>query len=173
MVDWLRHQPLMYHDEKLGYTLSHAGIYPQWDLSLALRLAKEVENILQGSRFTDSLAHMYGNTPTHWAPELVGYERFRFIINSFTRMRFCDPTGGLELTIKESAHNPPAGYLPWFLMPNRANANLKIIFGHWASLAGKADTKNIFALDTGCVWGNSLTALRLEDGELFSTPCQN
>lgn len=171
LIEWLRHQPLMHYDEKLGYALSHAGIYPQWDLNLALTLAKEVGSALQGPYYRDYLKEMFGNEPLTWNENLSGYHRFRFIVNSFTRMRFCDPTGALELTIKESASNPPSGYFPWFLIPNRVNTDLKIIFGHWASLMGKSETPNVFALDTGCVWGHSLTALRLEDGELFHTPC--
>jgi len=172
VIHWLRHQPLMHHDEKLGYTMTHAGLYPKWDLSLALALAGEAETILQGPYFTEYLAQMYGNKPTHWNSELTGFDRFRFIINSFTRMRFCDSTGALELTIKESANNTPSSYFPWFLAPNRVNTNLKIIFGHWASLMGKSNTKNIFALDTGCVWGGALTALRLEDGTFFKEGCR-
>lgn len=167
LIDWLRHQPLLHHDATLGYTMTHAGLYPAWDLTLALTLAKEAETALQGPHFKEYLANMYGNQPTHWKSDLTGFDRFRFIINSFTRMRFCDSTGGLELTLKESVHDAPSGYCPWFLDPNRVNTDLKIIFGHWAALMGKSNTQNIFALDTGCVWGHALTALKLEDEALF------
>jgi bis(5'-nucleosyl)-tetraphosphatase (symmetrical) len=171
LIQWLLHQPLIHHDSKLGYTLVHAGFHPAWDLSLAQSLAKEVETTLQGSNPTHFLENLFGNKPDHWDPALTGIERLRFIINSLTRLRFCSPHGYLELNTKESAEQPPPGYLPWFEIPNRKSADLKILFGHWSSLEGKCTAPNVFPLDTGCVWGNCLTAMRLEDGERFSESC--
>ena len=171
LLSWLIQQPLMHYDQKLGYVMVHAGIYPKWDLKLALSLAHEVETQLQGTEAAKFLAAMYGNKPSNWSAQLQGYDRLRFIVNCFTRMRFCSADGELELTLKEAADQAPLGYMPWFLIPNESLASLKILFGHWASLAGKCTQPNVFALDTGCVWGNCLTALRLEDGQKFSTSC--
>lgn len=171
LLDWLRHQPLMHHDPILGYTLVHAGLYPCWDLPLALSLAQEVETLLRDARFLDFFPHLYGNEPDVWDPKLTGWDRLRFIVNCFTRLRFCHLDGRIELSTKEPIyHNSDA--LPWFEIPNRLNSSLKIIFGHWASLEGRSSVPNIFALDTGCVWGNALTAMRLEDGKRFREPCQ-
>jgi len=172
LLDWLRHQPLLYHDVALGYAVVHAGLHPQWDLTLALSLAKEVEAALQGVHFTDFFSNLYGNEPTVWNIELTGWDRLRFITNCFTRLRFCSPEGKIELVSKESTHYAPTNYLPWFEVPNRQNSAFNIIFGHWAALEGRCNTPKVFALDTGCVWGNALTALRLEDGIRFSVPCK-
>ncbi len=116
---------------------------------------------------------MYGNKPSHWDPTLSGFDRLRFITNCFTRMRFCDLNGDLDLETKESSHKNPSGFLPWFAVPNRVNQDLNIIFGHWAALEGKSTVKNVFPLDTGCVWGGCLTAMRLEDGVFFRMPCNS
>lgn len=167
LCTWLRQQPLLYHDPALGFTMTHAGILPQWDLSQASQKAQEVEQILAGENFFELLANLYGNQPSRWDEQLTGWERYRFIINSFTRMRFCSEDGALELTTKTDLANTPQGLLPWFRVPARATKDLKIIFGHWAALKGKIDDYNIFALDTGCVWGNCLTALRLEDQLIY------
>ncbi len=171
LITWLRHRPFLHHDPILGYTLVHAGLHPHWDLSLALSLAQEAEAILQGNAVAEFLPHLYGNEPSRWDPKLSGYDRIRFIINCFTRLRFCSPEGQLELTVKEATHLAPPGYLPWFSIPERANRHLNILFGHWASLQGKCPVQNVFALDTGCVWGNCLTAMRLEDQQRFTSPC--
>ncbi len=171
LCDWLRQQPLLYHDVQLGYTMVHAGLAPQWDLTKALRCANEVQTILRSDRYPEFLAHMYGDEPHCWQDELTGWPRLRLITNYFTRMRFCKLDGTLDLDKKGSAGNPPADFLPWFKIPNRAHKDLKIIFGHWAALNGKTDEPNIFALDTGCAWGNCLTAMRLEDGKRFTVAC--
>lgn len=168
LVSWLRMQPLMYYDQKHNCALVHAGIYPGWDLQNALTYAKEAEKALCGENHIDFLKHMYGNIPNKWDPNLIGWDRLRFIINAFTRMRFCNTEGELEFKSVSKTKNAPQGYLPWFKIPWRKTKNIKIIFGHWAALEGKTDEPNVFALDTGCVWGNTLTALRIEDGAKFS-----
>ena len=171
LIEWLKNCPLMHHDPELGYTLVHAGIYPKWELKFALSLAKEVEAMLQGPDIQNFLIHIYGNEPNIWTPDLSGFDRLRFIVNCCTRLRFCSAAGVLELTSKESAELAPAGFMPWFEVPNRATQKEKILFGHWASLQGKCSTPNIFPLDTGCVWGNCLTAMRLEDSTYFQVSC--
>ena len=113
---------------------------------------------------------MYGNKPAKWSNELKSWERYRFIINAFTRMRFCDHEGNLEFDHAGRIDSAPENHLPWFKMPGRKTQDIKIIFGHWAALEGKTNESNAIALDTGCVWGKTLTALRLDDGIRFSTP---
>lgn len=171
LVDWLRHQKLVHHDPVLKFTMVHAGIPPQWTLTDALARAQEVEQCLQSESPESFLALMYGNTPSLWCDDLQGGDRWRVITNYFTRMRFCSAAGELELNTKENADAAPPGFMPWFSVPERKMRHDKIIFGHWAALEGRANTPNIYALDTGCVWGGALTALRLEDEKLFSCPC--
>lgn len=173
LLSWLEQQPLLHHDPDLNYTLVHAGIYPAWDLEMAQTLAQEAESHLKNPNTKlETYHHLYGNEPHSWSPGLKKYDRFRFIINSFTRMRFCNREGKLDLESKGSLENPPLGYLPWFKIPDRKSKDNRIIFGHWAALRGKTNEPNVFAIDTGCVWGHSLTAIRLEDQHYFSVPCQ-
>jgi bis(5'-nucleosyl)-tetraphosphatase (symmetrical) len=173
LLYWLEQQPLLHYDAKLGCLLVHAGLYPWWDLDLALKLAKEVESVLQSEEKYNFYKHHYGNTPERWSENLKSFDRLRFIVNAFTRMRFCSPDGKLDLTTKESASNPPKDYFPWFeLLNQKPNNKLKIIFGHWAALRGECPVPNLFALDTGCGWGDCLTALRLEDGVRFNVSCE-
>lgn len=171
LIHWLKHQPLMHHDPHLGYTLVHAGLHPQWDLALAQSLAKEVEVVLQSDKPMPFFENLFGNMPNNWDPALTGVERLRFIVNCLTRLRFCSTNGELELKNKESTENAPSGYLPWFSINARKSRDLKILFGHWASLNGQCSEPNVFALDTGCVWGNCLTAMRLEDRTRFTESC--
>ena len=168
LLEWLRQQPLVHHDAKLGYTMVHAGIPPQWSIKKALKYSKEVEKVLRGKKITTFLANMYGNQPDHWNEKLKGYERWRLITNYFTRMRFCDSKGKIELNTKAGIHSAPPGFLPWYSHHNRKTYDDKIIFGHWAALEGNADHHNVFAIDTGCVWGGELTIMRLEDQQAFS-----
>ncbi|RYG04565.1 MAG: symmetrical bis(5'-nucleosyl)-tetraphosphatase, partial [Chitinophagaceae bacterium] len=147
------------------------GIPPQWSLRQAKAYAREVEAFLQSSFRDELLSTMYGNQPTLWKNKLIGNERLRLITNYFTRMRFCTAEGELELETKDNVSAAPEGFAPWFSHAERKTRDQKIIFGHWAALEGEANTPNIYALDTGCVWGGSLTALRLEDEQLFSCYC--
>jgi len=172
LIDWLLHQPLLHHDETLGYTMIHAGLAPSWDLTRAKKLAAEVEAILQSHQRMDFFHEMYGNTPTHWRDDLTGWDRIRCIVNYFTRARFCHPDGSLELKTKENIRQDQTNLIPWFNIPGRQNADLNILFGHWAALGGVTHTSNAFALDTGCVWGYCLTAMRLEDQKCFNVSCK-
>lgn len=172
ILHWLRHQPLLHHHARLGYVMVHAGLAPQWDLTLAKKCATELENILQSSDHVEFFHHMYGNDPGCWSEELTGWPRLRFIANCFTRMRFCDLSGHLNLAVKSKIGSQPENLVPWFKFPNRANQSLKIIFGHWAALMGQTDEPNVYPLDTGCVWGNALTAMRLEDEKRIILPCK-
>jgi len=168
LIKWLRKQPLLYYDANHNCALVHAGVYPGWELQEAIAYAHEVEAVLQGESFLDFLKNLYGNEPSSWSNDLRGYNRLRFIVNSFTRMRFCDAQGKLEFVTAGNVDTAPKGFLPWFKIPWRKTKNVKIVFGHWAALRGVADEPNVFALDTGCVYGESLTAMRLEDGVMFS-----
>ncbi len=169
LLDWLTHQPLLIKDQ--GYVMVHAGVAPDWDINTAQKLAKEVEVVIQNKdTAADFFKHMYGNKPDLWDPTLTGWDRLRCITNYFTRVRFCDETGRLNLDEKGTRDSNP-DLIPWFKVPNRKTANDKIIFGHWAALSGKTDTENVYALDTGCVWGFCLTAMRLEDKKIFSIQC--
>lgn len=171
LLHWLRHGKVLHHDAQLGFSMVHAGIPPQWDLTQAAKHAQELEEVLQSNQHDDFLAHMYGNLPAQWDDALVGYDRLRLITNYFTRMRFCTKEGELELATKSGATEAPPGYAPWFAYSERKTHRDRIIFGHWAALEGVTHTANIYALDTGCAWGGSLTALRLEDQQLFSCAC--
>ena len=168
LLAWLRQQPLVHHDAALGYTMVHAGIPPQWSIAQAVSYSAEVEKVLQGPEVNRFLKNMYGNEPNCWDEALEKEDRWRVITNYLTRMRFCTPTGILDLKTKAGIDNAPAGYLPWYAHKNRKTDNDTILFGHWAALEGKADHDRVFALDTGCVWGKQLTAMRLEDRALFS-----
>jgi len=171
LIHWLLQQPLLYHDETFDFVMIHAGLAPTWDLDTAKRLAHEVETILRSDQRHEFFQHMYGNQPNKWDDTLQGWDRIRCITNYFTRARFCHADGSLELKTKENMDVHHTNLIPWFRVPNRVNAHLKIIFGHWAALGGVTNTPNVYALDTGCVWGYCLTAMRLEDGERFSVDC--
>lgn len=171
LLNWLKHRPLMHVDKKWPYVMTHAGIAPMWSIDKAKTLAQEVEAALRGDEAAAFLAQMYGNEPRLWDDRLTGFPRLRCIINYFTRMRLCQRDGSLEFNYKGTLEAKPAALLPWFDVPNRANRESKIIFGHWAALGGKTNVSNIFPLDTGCVWGNCLTALRLDDEKRFAIQC--
>lgn len=168
LLDWLRQQPLIHHDPALNFTMVHAGIPPQWSIEEALTYAKEVEAILKGPDINLFLKVMYGNEPNSWDQSLQGMDRLRIITNYFTRMRFCTDAGQLELKTKSQANDAPDGYQPWFAIKHRKAKDNHIVFGHWASLQGHTNQHTVFALDTGCVWGGELTAMRLEDKTMFS-----
>lgn len=171
LLDWLIQQPLIQHHEALNYTMVHAGIPPIWSVTDALAMAKEVQQALTGDNADAFFAAMYGNEPRGWKDSLQGNDRLRVITNYFTRMRFCDAQGQLELKTKTDPSTAPDGFRPWFSHEPHRCANDRVIFGHWASLQGKTQRQNFIALDTGCVWGGELTMIRLDDGQLFSCDC--
>ncbi len=161
LMDWLRHQPLLHHDENSGYTMIHAGLPPQWDLQMAQQCATEVEQVLRSDNAADYFAVMYGNKPRRWKNDLSGWDRMRFITNCFTRLRYCDHEGRLALEEKGPPGSQPIEFKPWFEWPERNSRDMKILFGHWSTLGGYSG-KGVHALDTGCLWGGTLTALRLD-----------
>lgn len=171
LLEWLRHQPLLYASDSKKYALVHAGIAPQWSLDQALQLSAEVEAVVQGESFGSFAKQLYGNEPALWQEHLQGSARLRCIINYFTRMRFLFSDGSLELKFKGPMSKKPDNLTPWFDFKESQNRDFKILFGHWAALEGKANTKNVYALDTGCVWGNCLTAMRIEDEVRFHVAC--
>lgn len=171
LLDWLRHGKVLHQDKRLGFVMVHAGIPPQWSLSQAVAHARELEAVLHSPHYRDFLANMYGNQPNRWKNKLIGYDRLRVITNYFTRMRFCTEKGEMEFATKTGALDAPPGFAPWFVHPLRKTRDHRILFGHWAALEGKVDTPSVFALDTGCVWGGSLSALRLEDETWFRCQC--
>jgi len=171
LIDWLRHQPLLHHDAALGFTLVHAGLPPQWDLLLAQSCAREVEKVLQGDQPAEFFAHMYGNKPKQWSTGLSGWERLRFSVNCFTRLRFCSEDGRLDLKSKGPPGSQPPGYWPWFEIATRASRDLNIIFGHWSTLGPHAGP-GIYPIDSGCLWGGQLTALRIDTTpQRIALPC--
>lgn len=171
LIYWLKQQRLLYYDPELNFAMLHAGLAPQWDIHQALALSREVESVLHDARAQAFLSLMYGNTPDHWEDTLQGMDRLRCITNYLTRLRYCRADGAIDFDFKGQIQDKPADLIPWFAMPNRKSKETKIIFGHWAALNGETHTKNVYALDTGCVWGNCLTAMRLEDEKRFSIPC--
>lgn len=164
LLDWLRYRPLVHFDAALGYLLVHAGLPPEWDLKQALACAREVEQALRGPDWHSLLQDMYGNEPARWQASLVGIARLRYIINACTRIRYCHPDGSLDFAHKGAPGTQPPELLPWFRMPGRQHAETDIVFGHWSTL-GDAKTPRAWALDSGCLWGGKLTALRLDDEE--------
>ncbi|NWL75878.1 diadenosine tetraphosphatase [Pseudomonas taiwanensis] len=173
LLDWLRQQKLLHYDEQRDIALVHAGIPPQWSLKKALKRAAEVEEALRDdARLPLFLDGMYGNEPARWDGDLQGVTRLRVITNYFTRMRFCRADGTLDLKSKEGLDTAPPGYSPWFSFPERKTRGQKIIFGHWAALEGNCNEPGLYALDTGCVWGGSLTLLNIDSGEQISCSCE-
>lgn len=174
LLDWLRSQPLLHHDKDSGFTLIHAGLSPQWDLRQAIELADEVAHALTTGNHTDFFAHMYGNKPDHWSDDLQGWDRLRVIINAYTRMRYCDEKGNFTLKEKGPPGTQVKPYQPWFTIPSRKTKKEKIIFGHWSTIRfgniKNFQEYNVCPMDTGCIWGGTLTALRLEDEKWFSVP---
>jgi bis(5'-nucleosyl)-tetraphosphatase (symmetrical) len=168
LLDWVRQQPLALFEA--GHLLVHAGVLPQWTAQQALELAGEVSGVLRGENWLDFLHHMYGNTPEAWRDDLQGNDRWRCIVNALTRMRFCSVDGKMEFSSTESAGGAPYGYLPWFDVPERKSADTTIVFGHWSTL-GLTLRDNLIGLDTGCVWGGKLTAVRLHDRHLVQVDC--
>jgi bis(5'-nucleosyl)-tetraphosphatase (symmetrical) len=161
LLRWLQSRPLAH--QAPGWLLVHAGVAPQWDAAQTLALAGEVQALLQGPSAIEFLQQMFGNQPARWDDNLQGVARWRFIVNALTRMRFCSDEGELDLVTKEGAQAAPAGMRPWFEVPGRRSTGTPIAFGHWSTL-GAIDRADLLALDTGCVWGGALSAVRIDGG---------
>lgn len=171
LLDWLRHQPLIYVENNA--LLVHAGLPPQWSVEKSLQHANEVETLLRGANFKSFLTYLFGDTPSQWDESLTGHNRWRYITNSFVRMRFCSRHGELDLKANGKISTNAKKYRPWFDWFNHSQDKIDIYFGHWAALNGKCDAPGCYALDTGCAWGYCLTALRLEDKKRFKVPCHS
>ena len=173
LLDWLRRPPLMHPAAALNYSMAHAGIYPLWSIKKAKKYAAELETVLRSDDYLEFIYHMYGNLPEEWNNKLSGWKRLRFICNSFTRMRYCEKDG----TLNFKSHGAPGTHhkntIPWFEVADRKATKDKIVFGHWSTL-GEVNHKNIYPLDTGCVWGGRLTALRIDKKkpEYISIKCK-
>lgn len=174
MLDWLRQQPmaLQLRHRGIDYLMVHAGVLPTWSATKTIALASEVESVLRGSELPEFLHQMYRNAPNRWSDKLVGVDRLRVIVNALTRLRFCTPDGEMEFSVSDGADAAPPGYLPWYEVPGRQSANVCVAFGHWSTL-GWLDRTDVLSLDTGCVWGGCLSALKLNQGkrELIQVRC--
>ncbi len=176
LLDWLRQQPLARQHLHGGETLLmvHAGVLPGWSAADTLAFAEEVHAVLRGPDLPAFLQQMYGNQPDHWDNALTGTDRLRVIVNALTRLRFCSAQGVMDFESAESAASPPPGLLPWFDVPGRRTAGTLLAFGHWSTL-GWLNRSDLLGLDTGCVWGGALSAVRfgatLAERELLQVPC--
>lgn len=168
VLDWLRHRPMLHREG--GWLMVHAGLLPEWTPELAESLARELEEVLRGPGWRDFLRQMYGNEPRHWSPALVGQDRLRLVANVMTRTRYLHRDGGLEFQHKCAPDQAPGELIPWFDMPERRSAGVRVVFGHWSTL-GLMLRDDVAALDTGCLWGGRLSAVRLEDDRLFQVGC--
>ena len=170
LLDWVRHRPLATTFE--GWLCVHAGVVPQWDAAQALALAGEVQTMLRGPDLGAFLRVMYGNEPARWHDDLQGADRLRFVVNVFTRIRFCTTDGTLDFKTKDGAGAAPPGHFPWFDAPGRRTAGTPTAFGHWSTL-GLLQRDDLLGLDTGCVWGGQLSAMRVDGGrrELHQVRC--
>jgi len=164
LLDWLRAQPLARLESPFGKNLLlvHAGVLPSWTAEKTLALAEEVHAVLRSDALQPYLQTMYGNTPDRWSDELRGADRLRVVVNALTRLRYCTAQGVMEFDSKEGAGAAPPGFMPWFDVPGRRTAQHTVAFGHWSTL-GWLGRSDVIGLDTGCVWGGCLTALRLGD----------
>ena len=176
LLEWLRGQHLARHETLAGepVLMVHAGVLPCWDASKTIALATELEAVLRSPDLAGFLQRMYGNEPPRWDDALQGDARLRVIVNALTRLRFCSADGAMEFATKEGADGAPPGYLPWFEVPGRRTAGVTVAFGHWSTL-GRLQRADVLALDTGCVWGGCLSAVRLGGAgrhELIQVKCE-
>jgi bis(5'-nucleosyl)-tetraphosphatase (symmetrical) len=170
LLDWLRQQPLAHFAN--DHLLVHAGVLPQWSAQQTMTLAHEAEQALRGAGWVDFLRQMYGNTPVRWDGALRGSARLRCVVNGLTRVRFCDAVGNMDFTAKGELASAPPGFMPWFEVPQRRTEEVTVVFGHWSAL-GLMLRPNLVALDTGCVWGRQLSAVRLNDRALIQVECES
>lgn len=169
LVDWLRHRPMMHVDGP--HAMVHAGLLPHWDVPQALGLAREVEQALRGADHVEFMARMWGSEPAAWGDTLAGWDRLRVIVNAMTRMRFCTPGGHMDFHSKGEPDEPPVGHLPWYAVEGARWRTHTLVCGHWSAL-GYRTAPNLIALDSGCLWGGQLTAVRLEDGAAVQVDCE-
>lgn len=169
LLDWLRHLPLAHYDHQT--LMVHAGLLPDWDVEQVMTLAHEVETELRSDHWKTFLSSVFGNQPAAWHADLHGPDRHRLVINALTRIRFCFPDGSMEFSGKGGAADAPAGTLPWFELPQRKTRHQRVVFGHWSTL-GLIHREHVMALDTGCVWGGSLSALHLPSRQLVQIACR-
>ncbi|MDR5780174.1 symmetrical bis(5'-nucleosyl)-tetraphosphatase [Caballeronia sp. LZ065] len=158
LIEWVRHKPVAHFAD--GMLMVHAGVLPQWDAALTMTLAHELEAALRAPDWKETLAGLYGNEPHRWDDTLTGLDRLRVIYNALTRIRFCTAEGAMEFANNGGPDAAPPGYLPWFDVPGRRTQDVTVVFGHWAAL-GLMIRDNVLCLDSGCVWGNKLSAVRL------------
>ena len=170
LLHWLRQQPLLYREG--NDLMVHAGLLPQWTVAEAEHLAQEAETALRGEHFAETLLALHPNDQLQWTPGLTGSVRFASIINVLTRLRTCSASGVMESSFTGPPDRAPEGLYPWFDIPRRRSANATIVIGHWAAM-GLRMTKNLLALDSGCVYGRQLTAVRLEDRKVFQVACED
>ena len=173
LLHWLRHCPLLHHDAELGYTMVHAGLPPAWSLSMARRHARELEQLLQGPKCPQFMRQIYGAAPVRWSAKLSGWNRARFLLNCFTRLRYCTAAGSINAKEKGPPGTQSKDLVPWFQIPGRKSRRQTIIFGHWSTLRRTTEhyrRYNVIPLDTGCVWGGSLTVVCLDDGCMYCVP---
>lgn len=168
LLTWLRYQPLCYAEQ--GFCLVHAGLLPNWTVAEALALSAEVEEKLQDKNYPKFLSELWGSDPNRWQSKLRGIERLRMVVNVMTRMRFCTPDGTLNFKAKGPLEKAPADLVPWFDLPGRQSLDHTLLVGHWSAL-GLRTTDNLLSIDTGCLWGGKLTAVRLEDRQIFQVDC--
>ena len=184
LLDWLRHRPMAHRASVAGpdraerdVLMVHAGVVPAWSGDDTMRHAAELEAVLRGSGWRDALGTMFGNRPALWSDALTGAERLRAIVNVLTRLRYCSVDGRIDFDAKDAPGvdgtafpPPPDGFRAWFDIAGRRTRDTLVVFGHWSTL-GVLVRDDVVALDSGCVWGGQLTAIRLEDRTLFQTPC--
>ena len=171
LLGWLQqqHLALELNTPQTRWLMVHAGVPPQWTANQTLSLAAEVETQLRGPQALDFFQQMYGNAPTSWKDDLQGIDRLRVVVNALTRLRFCSADGVMEFETKEGAGTAPAGYMPWFDVPDRQTQDCTLTFGHWSTL-GWLGRSDVYSLDSGCVWGGCLTALEISTGALLTSP---
>lgn len=168
LLTWLRQQPLCHYEGE--YLMVHAGLLPQWTAVQARALAGEVESWLAGPDWQLFLKHLWGSEPACWSDELEGWARLRVIVNAMTRMRFCTLDGVMDFRVKGEVHKAPSGYVPWFAVPGRNSADTVLITGHWSALGLRME-QNLMSIDSGCLWGNHLTAVKLPSREVIQVRC--
>ena len=170
LLDWLRRRPLVVTEGE--WLLVHAGLLPSWTPAAAVALSREVEAVLASSAWGDFLGSLYGDEPARWDNGLAGHDRWRVIVNACTRLRFCTADDTMEFKEKRGPEHAPAGFAPWFAHPGRRSAGITVLCGHWSTL-DLMFAPNVLMLDSGCVWGGTLSAVRLDDGRLFQVPSRS